>query len=148
MTMFVFALAFGALAVLGALIGLGHVGQPMNGQSIDNYGWALFINSLAIASLFVVHGTLAPSGRKPRPVRSIEPTPPEHATIRERMTAVPETAAAIGRRRASPTPEPSQATVVLPDDPEAILDALVERVGTAGVELMLRDRATFTDAAE
>ena len=49
--MFVFALVFGALAVLGAAIGIGHIGHPINGQSIENYGWALFINGLAIAIL-------------------------------------------------------------------------------------------------
>ena len=67
---------------------------------------------------------------------------------REQITAASKTAVDIGMpRTASPAPEPSQATVVLPDDPEAILDALVERVGTAGVDLMLRNRAKLADAA-
>ena len=51
------------------------------------------------------------------------------------------------RRVASLVPETPQATVVLPDDPEAILDALVERVGTAGVDLMLRNRAKISEEA-
>lgn len=52
------------------------------------------------------------------------------------------------RRNVRRTQEPSQVTVILPDNPDAILDALVERVGTAGVELMLRNRAKFAEAAE
>lgn len=152
-TMFVFALIFGALAVLGAAIGLGYVGHPINGQSIQSYGWALFINGLAIATLFAVRGALAPSGRKigrkPRSVPLIEPAQLDRAITPERITAAPEVAVHPGRRRSvSLTPEPSQATVVLPDDPEAILDALVERVGTAGVDLMLRNRVKFAHAAE
>lgn len=147
--MFVFVLVFGALAALGAAIGLGYVGHPINGQSIDNYGWALFINGLAIATLFVVRGAFAPSGRKiRRKTRSVPSAQPDCAITQERITAAPEVAAHPGKRRsASLTPEPSQATVVLPDDPEAILDALIERVGTAGVDLMLRNRTKFTEAA-
>ncbi|MDN3570262.1 hypothetical protein [Methylobacterium longum] len=150
--MFIFALAFGALAVLGAAVGLGHVGHPIGGQSIEHYGWALFINGLAIATLFAVHGSLVPSerkiGRKTPSVPSIEPAQLDRAITRERITAAPEVAVHPRRRRStSLTPEPSQATVVLPDDPEAILDALIERVGTAGVDLMLRNRTKFTEAA-
>lgn len=152
-TMLVFAIIFGALAVLGAEIGIGHIGHPINGQSIESYGWGLFINGLAISAFFALRAALAPSdhktGQKPRPAQLIGPAQPARAIAEERLAAVSETAVDLGRRRAgSPAPEPYPATVVLPDDPEAILDALIERVGTAGVDLMLRNRAKFADAAE
>lgn len=74
---------------------------------------------------------------------------PDHVMAGERPSAAAKPLVDLGKRRtASRAYEPSQATVVLPDNPDAILDALVERVGTAGVELMLRNRAKFAEAAE
>jgi hypothetical protein len=143
--MFVFALLFASLAVLGAAIGLGHVGHPINGQSIESYGWALFINGLAIAIFLTLRAALAPLERKilskPRLAHSSGQVLPDRRMGGERTSTASKAVADVGRwQNARPAPVPSQVTVVLPDDPEAILDALVERVGTAGVDLMLRNR--------
>lgn len=151
--MFVFALVFGALAVLGAAIGIGHVGHPIGGQSVESYGWGLFINGAALAAFFALRAALARSDRKtnrsPRLARAVAPAQAACAIAEERTPAAPKSAVDLGRRRAaSLASEPPQATVVLPDDPEAILDVLIERVGMAGVDLMLRNRARFADAAE
>lgn len=150
--MFIFAIVFAAVAVLGAAIGLGHVGHPIGGQSVESYGWGLFINGSAIAAFLALRAALAPSSRKInqklRPAQSAEPIQPARAMAQERMTATPKTAVDLGSRRtASPTPEPSRVTVELPDDPEAILDALIERVGTAGVDFMLRNRVRVSGSA-
>lgn len=48
--MFLFALLFAGLAVLGALVGLGHVGHSVGSQSIQSYGWALCLDAAAIAA--------------------------------------------------------------------------------------------------
>lgn len=150
--MLIFAAVFGAVAVLGAAIGLGHVGHPIGGQSVESYGWGLFINSLAITAFFVSRTILAPSSReikgKPRSARSIrqvqvEGVPGENGSVAALQTG-------IGRgpwQAGSPVRGRPQATVVLPDDPDAILNALIERVGAAGVDLMLRNRARSADAA-
>jgi hypothetical protein len=150
--MFIFAIVFAAVAVLGAAIGLGHVGHPIGGQSVESYGWGLFINGSAIAAFFALRAALAPSSRwvkrKAQPAHLIRHAQPECVQAESREVAASQTTMGREPRRvASPAPETSQATVVLPDDPEAILDALVERVGTAGVDLMLRNRTKFTEAA-
>ena len=150
--MLIFAIVFGAVAVFGAAIGLGHVGHPIGGQSVESYGWGLFINGLAISAFFAWRAALAPSSRKiKRKSRFAQLI--RHAQWRDRRVengevAAPHTTMDRGLRRvASLVPETPQATVVLPDDPEAILDALVERVGTAGVDLMLRNRAKISEEA-
>ena len=48
-----FAILFAGLAVLGALVGLEHVGHPMSGQSPVTYGWTLCINAAAITAFLV-----------------------------------------------------------------------------------------------
>lgn len=151
--MFVFALVFSALAALGAAIGIGHVGHPIGGQSVESYGWGLFINGAALAAFFALRAALARSDRKtnrsPRLARAVAPAQAACAIAEERTPGAPKSAVDLGTTRAaSLASEPPQATVVLPDDPEAILDVLIERVGMAGVDLMLRNRARFADAAE
>jgi hypothetical protein len=153
MTMLISALVFAALAVLGAAIGLGHVWHPINGQSIDSYGWGLFINGLALAAFFTWHAALAPPRReskhKPLPSQSVMQAKPDLEMAAERSNAAAQPLFDLGEGRiARRAHEPSQATVIVSDNPDAILDALVERVGTAGVELMLRNRAKFAEAAE
>jgi hypothetical protein len=147
------ALVFAALAVLGAAIGLGHVWHPINGQSVESYGWGLFINGLALAAFFTWRAALAPTRRdskqEPPPSQSMLQAKPGLVVSAEQPSAAGEALDDLGvMRTALRAHEPSQATVVLPDNPDAILDALVERVGTAGVELMLRNRAKFAEAAE
>jgi hypothetical protein len=146
------AIVFGAVAVLGAAIGLGHVWHPISGQSVESYGWGLFINALAIAAFFAWRAALAPSSPKikprPQPAQFTGHAQPECARAESEEAAAPQTTMGRGPRLVgSPIPRTPHATVVLPDDPEAILDALVERVGTAGVELMLRNRARVAEAA-
>lgn len=51
--MLVFALLFMGLAALGACIGFGTIGQPVYGQALNSYGWALCINGVALAVYFV-----------------------------------------------------------------------------------------------
>lgn len=153
MSMTIFALFFAALAVLGAAIGLGHAGYPINGQSIDSYGWGLFINGLALAAFFTWRVALALPRRgakqKPLPTQSTTQAKPDYVMAREQPSVTAKPLVGLGKRRtASRAHEPSLATVVLPDNPDVILDALIKRVGTAGVGLMLRNRAKFTEAAE
>lgn len=150
--MLIFAIVFGAVAVLGAAIGLGHVGHPIGGQSIESYGWGLFINGLAIAAFFAWRAALAPSSRevkrKPRFAQLIRHARWGDQRVENGEVAAPQATMVRGPQRvASSVPETPQATVVLPDDPEAILDALVDRVGTAGVDLMLRNRAKISEEA-
>ncbi|WP_408902969.1 hypothetical protein [Methylobacterium radiotolerans] len=52
--MLFFALLFVALAIVGACVGLGTIGQPMYGQALNSYGWALCINGAALATFFVL----------------------------------------------------------------------------------------------
>jgi hypothetical protein len=52
--MIVSAALFAGLAILGALVGLEHVGHPMSGQSVNAYGWGLCVNATAI-SLFLIY---------------------------------------------------------------------------------------------
>lgn len=153
MIMSILALVFAALAVLGAAIGLGHAGYPINGQSIESYGWGFFINGIALATFFAWRSALAPPRRKnkqnPLPSQFMTQARPGHVTPRELPSAADKSLVDLAERRnVRRTQEPSQVTVILPDNPDAILDALVERVGTAGVELMLRNRAKFAEAAE
>ena len=153
MSMLVFALVFAALAVLGAATGLGHVWHPINGQSIDSYGWGLFINGLALAAFFTWRAALAQPRRESKqkvlPSRSMMQVKPDLERAAERSNAAARPLSDLEEMRTGQRAhEPSQATVVLPDNPDTILDALVERVGTAGVELMLRNRAKFAEAAE
>jgi hypothetical protein len=54
--MLVFALLFGALAVVGALVGLGQLGHPIYAQSLQSYGWGLTVNALALAVFFMLVG--------------------------------------------------------------------------------------------
>ncbi|GJD97090.1 hypothetical protein [Methylobacterium iners] len=51
--MLVFAILFAALALLGSLVGLGLVGQPMGQHAITGYGWSLVINGLALSAFFL-----------------------------------------------------------------------------------------------
>lgn len=51
--MLVFAIFFAALALLGSLVGLGLVGQPMGQHPITGYGWSLVINGLALSAFFL-----------------------------------------------------------------------------------------------
>jgi hypothetical protein len=52
--MLVFALLFAALAVVGALVGLGQLGHPIYAQSLQSYGWGLAVNAVALAVFFVL----------------------------------------------------------------------------------------------
>ena len=150
--MLIFAIVFAAIAALGAAIGLGHVGHPIGGQSVESYGWGLFINGSAIAVFFALRAALGPSSpkikRNSRPVQVIRHAQSEFVQAEKGEVVALQTAMGGGRRPvATSVPTTPQATVVLPDDPEAILDALVERVGAAGVHLMLRNRAKSAEAA-
>ena len=48
--MIVLTILFAGAAVLGALVGLGHIGQSIGGQSITAYGWGLCLNAAAISA--------------------------------------------------------------------------------------------------
>lgn len=52
--MLIFALLFVALAVVGALVGLGQLGHPIYAQSLQSYGWGLSVNAVALAALFMI----------------------------------------------------------------------------------------------
>lgn len=150
--MLIFAVVFGAVALLGAAIGLGHVGHPIGGQSVESYGWGLCINGLATAAFFAWRAALAPARREikqtPRTAQFVGHARPKSMQAENREVAARQiTTGHEPRLVTSAVPGTPQATVVLPDDPDAILDALVERVGTAGVDLMLRNRARVAEAA-
>jgi len=49
-----FALLFVNLALLGACVGIGAIGQPMYGQALNSYGWGLCVNGAALAVFFVI----------------------------------------------------------------------------------------------
>lgn len=52
--MLFFALLFVSLAILGACVGLGTIGQPMYGQALNSYGWGLCVNGAALTLFFVL----------------------------------------------------------------------------------------------
>ena len=52
--MLFFALLFAGLAIFGVCVGFGTIGQPMYGQALNSYGWALSINGAALAAYFVL----------------------------------------------------------------------------------------------
>ncbi|MCJ2016911.1 hypothetical protein MKK84_05640 [Methylobacterium sp. E-065] len=54
--MLIFALLFVALAVVGALVGLGDFGHPIHAQSLQSYGWGLTVNAVALAVFCMLVG--------------------------------------------------------------------------------------------
>ena len=54
--MIVLAILFAGVAVLGAFVGLGHIGQSIGGQSITAYGWGLCLNAAAISAFLAYSG--------------------------------------------------------------------------------------------
>lgn len=52
--MLFFALLFAGLAIFGLCVGFGTIGQPIHGQALNSYGWALSINGAALAAYFVL----------------------------------------------------------------------------------------------
>ncbi|MBP1179276.1 hypothetical protein JOE48_001240 [Methylobacterium sp. PvR107] len=51
--MLAFACLFTVLAVLGSLIGLGTVGNPIGAHHMTSYGWALCLNATSLAMLLI-----------------------------------------------------------------------------------------------
>jgi hypothetical protein len=51
--MLLFATLFAAVAILGAFVGLGVVGEPIGGHALNHYGWGLAVNGFAIAAFLV-----------------------------------------------------------------------------------------------
>ena len=47
--MLIFAIVFSGLATLGASVGLGLVGHPIDHQSVTGYGWSFAICAFALA---------------------------------------------------------------------------------------------------
>jgi ABC-type proline/glycine betaine transport system permease subunit len=74
--MLFFALLFAGLAVFGACVGFGTVGQPIYGQALNSYGWALCINGAALTAYFVLTRSRRALRARRRAIGSANRTPP------------------------------------------------------------------------
>ena len=74
--MLFFALLFAGLAAFGACVGSGMIGQPMYGQALNSYGWALCINGTALTAYFVLTRSRRALRARRSAIESVNRTPP------------------------------------------------------------------------